>query len=239
MTGAQEKRRMKEFTEKHHAWLVGRFYGRLMQECPDRGEAIFVMSTQRYAEQRGSRMAQRAVRDGKGLNFTTYREYGEWKNTETVKREGCANAGETTAWSPDHVEKVYMCPWAAQFKEMGLKKCGTLYCRHVDQSIVRGFNPLLTYEVPQSMHESGYCLQISRGADFREGQVFNKRTEYQKTFDYHCGHCYKTFREIVTAILGEQGERISRSVLQEFGKTYGEEMAAVLLSYQDQDFNLI
>lgn len=153
---------MKEFTEKHHAYLVGRFYEELMSKCPDRAEAIFIMCTQRYAQQRGSRMAQRAIRDGRVLNFTTYREYGEWKNTETVKAEGCANSGETISWSPDHVEKVYMCPWAAQFKEMGLEKCGTLYCRYVDKSIVHGFNPLMVYEVPQSMHESGYCLQISR-----------------------------------------------------------------------------
>ena len=230
---------MKEFTEKHHAYLVGKFYQELMKECPDRAEAIFVMCTQRYAQQRGSRMAQRAIRDGRVLNFTTYREYGEWKNTETVKKEGCANSGEVGAWAPDHIEKVYMCPWAAQFKEMGLTKCGTLYCQYVDKSIVMGFNPDMVYEVPQSMHESGYCLQISRGANFEENQEFHKHTEYQKTFDYHCGHCYKTFKEIVSAILGTEGEAISVKVLEAFAKDYGKEVADVLLSFKNTDFNLI
>lgn len=230
---------MREFTEKHHAYLVGRFYQKLMEKCPGRAEAIFIMCTQRYAQQRGSRMAQRAIRDGRRLDFTAYREYGEWKNTETVKTEGCANAGEVTAWAPDHIEKVYMCPWAAQFKEMDLAKCGTLYCQYVDKSIVNGFNPEMVYEVPQSMHEHGYCLQISRDANFEENQVFHKHTEYQKTFDYHCGHCYKTFSELITAILGTDGTYISTDVLRQFEHDYGKEMADVLLSFRDVDFNLI
>ncbi len=230
---------MNEFTEKHHAWLAGRFYQELTKNHPDKAEAVFVMCTQRYAEQRGSRMALRALRDGSRLDFTTYREYGEWVNTETSRQEGCANSGETRAWSPDHVEKVYMCPWAAQFKEMGLEKCGTLYCRHIDKSIVRGFNPELVFEVPQSMHESGYCLQISRNAGFREGQSFTKHTEYLKGFDYHCAHCYKTFREIVTAVLGTAGEKTALDILEEFSETYGREMGEIILSLQHEDFNLI
>ena len=43
---------MKEFTEKHHAYLVGRFYEALMRDYPEQAEHIFVMCTQRYAEQR-------------------------------------------------------------------------------------------------------------------------------------------------------------------------------------------
>ena len=156
-----------------------------------------------------------------------------------MKAEGCANFGEVAAWSPDHIEKVYMCPWAAQFKEMGLQKCGTLYCRYVDKSIVTGFNPELVYEVPQSMHENGYCLQISRGANFEENQEFHKHTEYHKAFDYHCGHCFYTFRGILTAVLGTTGEKIAMDVLARFEADYGKEMADVLLTYKNVDFNLI
>lgn len=230
---------MKEFTEKHHAYLIGTFYQELMKACPEKAEAVFIMCTQRYAEQRGSRMAQRALRDGRRLDYTTYREYGEWTNTDTVIKEGHQNAGETVLWAPDHIEKVYMCPWAAQFKTMSLEKCGTLYCSHVDQSIVRGFNPLLVYEVPQSMHESGYCIQISKGADFLENQEFHKHAEYRLDFSYHCGHCYKTFKEITEAILEEQGRSVSSAVLMCFTKDFGKEMAECLLSFENKNFNII
>lgn len=230
---------MKEFTEKHHAYLVGRFYGELMKTCPDRAEDIFVMCTERYGQQRGSRMAQRAVRDKKPLTFTTYREYGEWNNTESAKQEGCSNQVKVIAWQPDCIEHVHMCPWASQFKEMGLTRCGTLYCAHIDEALVRGFNPALIFRVPQSMHENGFCVQISKEANFKENQVFCKSEANQKGFDYHCSHCYKTFTEMITAILGAQGYFMASNVLKYFEEDYGKEMADAILSFQNINFNLI
>ena len=75
-------------------------------------------------------------------------------------------------YPPDFDERVTQCPWAAQFKEMGLTKCGTTYCTYVDNSVCRGFNPDLVFDVPQSMHEHGSCIQILRGANFPEGAKF-------------------------------------------------------------------
>ena len=150
---------MKEFTEKHHAFIAATFYDLLTKRYGQRGEAAFILATQRYAEQRGNRMAQRAIRDGKPLTFSTYREYGEWVNTQSVKDEGCGNEGYVVSYSPDFDERVTQCPWATQFAEMGMQKAGTVYCTHLDKSIVRGFNPALVYEVPQSLHEHDCCIQ--------------------------------------------------------------------------------
>ncbi len=143
---------MREFTEKHHAYLVGTFYTLLTQRFGPRGEAAFIHATQRYAEQRGARMAQRAIRDGRELSFAAYREYGEWVNTRTVKEEGCDNQGyvcpmRRTLTSGDPV------PWAAQFEEMGLKRCGSVYCTYVDSSVARASTRMLVYDVPQTIHE--------------------------------------------------------------------------------------
>ena len=132
---------MKEFTERHHAFIAASFYALLVERFEKRGEAAFVHATQRYAEQRGARMAQRAIRDGRELNFLTYREYGEWVNTQTVKDMGCDNQGYVVSYAPDFDERVTMCPWAAQFKDMDMAKAGTVYCTHLDSSVVRGFNP--------------------------------------------------------------------------------------------------
>ena len=119
---------MREFTEKHHAFIVGSFYSLLTERFAQRGEAAFVHATQRYAEQRGARMAQRAIRDGRKLDFATYREYGEWVNTQTVKDEGCDNQGYVVSYSPVFDDRVTPCPWAAQFSVMGLTSCGTTWC---------------------------------------------------------------------------------------------------------------
>lgn len=230
---------MKEFTEKNHAFIAGTFYVLLTEAFGDRGEAAFVHATQRYAEQRGARMAQRAIRDGKPLTFATYREYGEWVNTQSVKDEGCDNQGYVVSYSPDFDERVTMCPWAAQFKEMKLPKAGTVYCTHLDNSVVRGFNPYLVYEVPQSMHEHGFCIQIARDANFPDGKTFQKHKEYLRTFDFHCGHIYKTFSSIVIAIFGAEGQRIAAEVLERFAAEYGKEMADVLTKYYSTDFDVI
>lgn len=230
---------MKEFTEKNHAFIAGSFYSLLTEKFGERGEAAFVHATQRYAEQRGARMAQRAIRDGRTLDFATYREYGEWVNTQSVKEEGCDNQGYVVSYSPDFDERVTMCPWAAQFKEMNLQKGGTVYCTHLDNSVVRGFNPYLVFEVPQSMHEHGSCIQIARGANFPEGKTFQKHKEYLRTFDYHCGHIYKTFSSIVIAIFGAEGQMIASEVLKRFAAEYGDDMADVLTRYYSTDFDVI
>ncbi|EHO80828.1 hypothetical protein [Fusobacterium ulcerans] len=51
---------MKEFTEKHHAFIAASFYKELVGTYEKQGEQAFVMATQRYAEQRGSRMAPKS-----------------------------------------------------------------------------------------------------------------------------------------------------------------------------------
>ena len=230
---------MTEFTEMHHAFISAVFYQLLTEHFGERGEAAFIHCTQRYAEQRGSRMAQRAIRDGQPLTFKTYRGYGEWVNTQTVKDKGVDNQGYVTEYAPDFTEHVTMCPWAAQFAAMNMQHAGTVYCTHLDNSVVRGFNPYLVYEVPQSMHECGYCIQIARNANFEEGKIPQKHKEYLRTFDYHCGHGYKTFSTIVTAIFGSKGREISAQVLSRFAEEYGREMADVLVEYLDENFDVI
>ena len=172
---------MREFTEKHHAFIVGSFYSLLTERFAQRGEAAFVHATQRYAEQRGARMAQRAIRDGRKLDFATYREYGEWVNTQTVKDEGCDNQGYVVSYSPDFDERVTQCPWAAQFKEMGLTKCGTTYCTYVDNSVCRGFNPILS-----SMYRSP-CMSMA--AVFKSsGEQTSPKAQSSKSMQSICGH---------------------------------------------------
>lgn len=230
---------MKEFTERHHAYIAAVFYQLLLEHFGKRGERAFIMATQRYGEQRGSRMAQRAIRDGKPLNFFSYKEYGEWVNTTSVMEEMGGNQSEEISYAPDYQIKVTVCPWARQFADMGMQKCGALYCRHIDKSIARGFNPELVYEVPQNMNDEAYCIQILRGANFEPGKIPASKPERRKDFSYHCAHIYYTFSDIIISIFGEEGEEIAQAVFASFEEQYGEDMAARLLDYEETDFNLI
>ena len=85
------------FTELSHAFIAAKYYVYLKEIFGDRGEAAFLHATRYYGEQRGRRMAQRAIRDGKPLTYETYCQYGEWVNTEEVKAQGLGNQSETTS----------------------------------------------------------------------------------------------------------------------------------------------
>ena len=145
------------FTELSHAFIAAKYYVYLKEIFGDRGEAAFLHATRYYGEQRGRRMAQRAIRDGKPLTYETYCQYGEWANTEEVKAQGFGNQSETTSLSPDFQIHIHVCPWHTQFKNMGLPEAGLLYCKDLDASISRGFNPEIRYEVSQTLHDHDYC----------------------------------------------------------------------------------
>lgn len=230
---------MSEFTELHHAFIVARYYKYLTETFGAQGLQLFIMATQKYAEQRGSRMAQRAIRDGKPLTFATYRAYGEWQGTVVAQNLMGGFENEVMTNAPDYEVHIKQCPWAYQFKTMGMKACGVVYCTHLDKAIARGFNPYLTFDVPQSVNDHDCCIQIMRDVDFKEGQIFEKSPENIKGFDYHCGHVFNAFCDLSQAVFDKRGARICEDVLNDFSQEYGEDMALIVEKFKAVDFNTI
>lgn len=226
------------FNEKVHAYIAAKFYVHLTEEFGERGKRAFVHGTQYYAEQRGRRMAQRAIRDGEELTYATYLQYGEWVNTEDIKALGCQNKSTIKSFAPDYQIHITDCPWYAQFKEMGLTEAGHTYCEHLDNSICRGFNPYIQYLVPETLHKSGFCTHIIKDVNFPEGASYKKKAEYLQDFEYHCAHSYWSYVEVSAAIFGAQGEAVAAQVLADFTADYGKEMADTLVRYQYENFNV-
>lgn len=229
---------MSVFNEKSHAFIAAKYYEYLVDRFGDRGIKAFVHATQYYAGQRGRRMAQRAIRDGKELTFETYCQYGEWVNTEAIKEEGVANQKEIVSKSPDYHFNVIVCPWRTQFEQMKSIEAGLEYCRHLDNSIYRGFNPYLVYEVDLSHSDEGYCSHKIHDFALGENQDLVKRPENLISFEYHCAHSYWSFNEVTSAIFGLEGEEISVLVLKDFAKTYGDEASDAILKYKHTNFNV-
>lgn len=183
-------------------------------------------------------MAQRAIRDGKELTYENYCRYGEWVNTEEIRQMGLANRTEIASMSPDYEMHIFACPWHSQFKEMGLKEAGLAYCRDLDASISRGFNPEQEYLVTQTLHDHEYCIQTVKNAGITENSKLDKNLAGLRSFEYHCAHLYWSFYEISGAIFGAEGEAAGRQVLQDFADEYGENLADILMGYSDTNFNL-
>jgi hypothetical protein len=223
--------------ERHHAFLSACFYRELLDLCPGNGSATFVLATQQYGQQRGSRMAQRAIRDGRELDFAAYRAYGEWSYTEAYFASG--KHIEVISESPDYRYQVHACPWHDQYLEMNLVAGACLYCRHIDLAIVRGFNPQLLFEVRSTLHEGDRCDFVLKDAQL-EGKAYSvDRARTQMPFDYHCGHLYFTFSALIISIHQETGEEICRRVKEQFLAKYGKPLADILLSFGDMDFNVL
>ena len=223
------------FNEKVHAYIAAKFYVYLIENFGERGRRAFVHATQYYAMQRGRRMAQRAIRDGEELTQSNYNYYGEWVGTDEIKALGCGNKSTVLE---DGSLKITQCPWAAQFKEMGLSEAGAEYCTHLDSAISRGFNPYIGYEVTQSLNSSDCCIHRLVIGLITEGSSRGKNPESLRSFEYHCAHSYYAYSEVTAAIFQAEGEAVNQRVLEDFQKDYGKEMADILQSYRYVNFNV-
>lgn len=161
------------------------------------GVECFIKAVQKTAEQRGHRMALRAMRDKMPLDYNTYMAYGEIYATIPGKTE---MAGEY----PDAETRVYSCAWHDTFWEMDLAECGLVYCKEIDKGIVRGFNPELLFEQKSVLHNAPCCRLVFKNAALDNSVPVSG--DAKKDWDYHCGHYYKTFGNMCVQFL-QMGKR--------------------------------
>lgn len=226
------------FTEKTHAFVAAEFYKYLSSEFKERGEDAFIHAVIYYGSQRGRRMAQRAIRDGRKLDFAAYLEYGEWVSSEELARLGRDNKTEIISFSPDYTMKISRCPWHSQFVEMGLECAGKIYCSYIDKSIAQGFNPSIDYQVLQTLYEHDCCVQTVKNAKISKIDKRPKKLCYVKDFCYHTAHLFYAFKEVSAAIFGKDGENIAEKVLSDFENAYKQQMLCELLSFEGTNFNI-
>lgn len=227
------------FNERVQAYIVARYYVRLSTSFGHQGRETFKLATRIYAEQRGHRMAQRALADGQELTVATYHQYGEWVPTEESKQRGESLDQEVLWDRPYYAFKVKRCPWAIQFREMGLPEAGLAYCKDLDASIYRGFNPTIKYETRQTLHDHDCCIQCSPGTRITSQELScPKKKSGLRSFEYHCAHSYWTFRQVLISVLGNKGKTLSEEVLEDVQRDLGQTFVETLQKYKDTDFNV-
>lgn len=223
---------MEKFNEYHHAYLCGYFYDELKKTFGEQGKLAFIKATQFYGEQRGGRMALRAIRDGMDLSYNSYFHYVEWKATPGFARI------ERSVTDGVMLSENFVCPWHTALKEMGLSECGAVYCKHIDASLVRGFNPELKFEAETVLHTSNSCkLRFHIGKPI---EAFEKGdTPIVYDMEYHCAHLLWTFTEVIKNIFGEKGITVADNVKERFAEKYSKEMIEALESYRNCNFTYL
>ena len=222
------------FNEGVHAYIIARYYVRMQEAFGTRAEPAFIHAVQYYAGQRGRRMAQRAIRDGKPLTHATFLQYGELKMTD--------GAGPTqrtlVSRAPDYELHITACPWHAQFARMGCQEAGAAYCRYIDEALCRGFSPDIPFEALCSLNTADRCIHRVAGANPEGAPDLPPMEGYKRGFSYHCGHLYWSFSEVLGAIFAAAGEAVAAGVLADFAGTYGAQMADELAAWRHTDFNV-
>ena len=222
--------------EEHHAFIVSQFYNAFSSMLE--GDSIFLSAVRTYGEQRGHRMALRALRDGYPLDYVSYFAYGEWESTPGAF-DISFEAGEGVV-----DERVTRCPWAHSFLSSGNERCGILYCGEIDQAIVRGFNPALKLEVPCNMYRDELCqFQFSNlgiGSDLferSEERLRHVKGPVVMPFDYHCAHVWRVFGDVTRGVLGSGADAVLNRIKAEAGIYFGRDILSDMSIYGKTDFS--
>ena len=231
------RRPVMNYTEKHHAFISAKYYQLLKARNFPTWQDAFLYATRRYGEQRGGRMAQRAIRDGKPLTIGTYCSYGEWNYTDEATAENFPQSIHDRFEGDNMIRTYEACPWNAQYMAMDCKDGAILYCQDLDMSIARGFNPAIQYDVTQTMHEHGTCIHIM--GNLANDKPTAKKPENVRDFRFHCAHAYWVYADVLKSIYKTEGELIAAEVLRAFAEEYGQDMADGLMEYKDTNFDYI
>jgi hypothetical protein len=223
------------FSPMHHALLFAWITRAVVENVgTEKGKAVVGNAIRRYGEQRGKRMALRALADGRAPTMDAYRAYGEWR------AEPGESQSEIVETEPQLTIHVLSCPWQRAWEENDLLAYGRLYCRDIDAALARGFNPRLQLDVNTTLtNDSLPCEFVFHGAtpDAKDIAVDEKQTVMP--WEYHLGHLLDTMRQVLVDELGQDGENAVQTALECFSSRFGENAVAVLMQYQDMDFDTL
>lgn len=218
-------------TEMHHAFIAGTYYEMLKDVYGENGKETFSFAVRRYAEERGARMAQRALRDGYPLDLHSYAAYGEWDYTSSGVIDH-----EFLSEYPSLHYTVSKCPWYTQFMKMDMPEAAKAYCADLDYSLVRGFNPAMPFVTKRLLCRDGQCEFILNGSGI--GADIPQKEQNKRGFAYHCAHLFAVFARVLKNVYGSDGDTISASVMHRFHDEYGAEAARLLQKYVEHcDFS--
>lgn len=226
---------------EHHAALIG-LTGKYLEELfKDYGEDIFINCVTKYARQRGRRMQQRAIRDGRTLDYETFLAYSE------LSFETLPDDYEIQSEEPVLIKCCNRCRWDIGWKMFGLSKYGETYCKYIDMNLVQGFNPDMVM-VTKSMLGLGdsQCRFVYVG--YKQTTESLKRIQkmkeengikYYKDFIFHMGDWLSATKKVVIKATDErQYQILDRKLKEAFSKLFDHDLVERVWIAKEQDYEL-
>ena len=218
------------FDEMVHTDIVIAFYRAMQKHLPETQlRSVFLKCVQQYGEERGRRMAMRALRLGYALDFNAYQACGEWASTRPELAD--SRPGEPVP-GMSHTRN-YHCLWCETFRGRDASDVGSIYCSEIDRSIVRGFNPDMHFELRGYAH-TGDCCDFVFGPYDPTVQLARPE-DGVKDFTFHCAHMYHSFAHTLTQSVACAAQIIAGADAQ-LADWHGADFAAAMAGFSYADF---
>ena len=230
---------MEKYTVEQHAVLIGLTGKYLEKYAGAYGTDLFINSIVKYGKQRGKRMRERALRDGRPLNYETFLAYGE------LKLDTLPGDYSVKSESPVYINCCHRCMWDEAWKKFGLSEYGGWYCRYIDINLAQGFSDDMVM-IAKTMKGLGddCCTFVNVGYEQTEEskqRIARIKEEldgrYVRDFLYHEGHFLNAVRTICCAPLKDNYRKFESDLLGEFSKIYGKELTDRVLKESERDFD--
>ncbi len=130
---AEKKEKYIDAPLSMQAKLFATLARKVMERFGDEGREAVIAAVREFGEERGKRMAECAVAEGRQPDFASFLVVSD---LDTSYHQMVPEIGEGEV----RVTISY-CPFASACREWGLSEYGKYFCREIDAAIMRGYNP--------------------------------------------------------------------------------------------------
>lgn len=216
---------------EHHAILFALLSKNAITLAGEAGKEAILKGMTKYGNERGARMAARALAHGDELTTMTNQAYGEWKPDYA----GQMDFG-TIHTEPTLQTYIAKCAWCDAWKKHDLTEYGKYYCVNVDNAVYQGFrSDFVCTPTTTSLSWGGERCEFDWGHPLSAEEVI-QLAEKKKTlgsscmrdFNFHTAHLLHTVGGTLKEELGETGELAVQKGIEEYIEKFGQEYYDVL-----------
>ena len=224
---------------EHHATLFALLSKHAITLAGEAGKESILRGMTKYGNERGARMAARALANGDELTTMTNQAYGEWK----PDYQGQMDFG-TIHTEPTLQTYIAKCAWCDAWKKHDLLDYGKYYCVNVDNAVYQGFrSDFLCTPTTTSLSWGGERCEFDWGHPLTAEEVTmlaEKKKELgtscMRDFNFHTAHLLHTISNVLKEDLGETGELAVQKGIEEFIEKFGQEYYDVLGEINHDEF---
>ena len=224
---------------EQHATLFALLSRQAITLAGEAGKEAILKGMTKYGNERGARMAKRALANGEELTTMTNQAYGEWKPDYAGQMEF-----GTVCTEPTLQTYIAKCAWCDAWKKHDLLEYGKYYCVNVDNAVYQGFRadfvctPMttsLSWGGERCVFDWGHPLSAEEAAALPEKKK-ELGTSCMRDFDFHTAHLLYTVGNTLKAELGKTGEDAVEKAVQEFISLFGQEYYDALGEINHEEF---